>query len=578
MAIAEKEYSKKDLGQYFTPKVVADFTLEMARNIAGPKLDKCARVVDPACGAGAFLLSALYEGIGNPRTIFGIDIDPSVKAQWESNGLSTALGGNLHIQNGLYDSDDGRISEKLSMRKFDLVVGNPPYGGIGVRGVQEDKKLLQTLKTYELWRPLNNHNDNNQESLFAPDIWNRIKRLTRKEVERLERFPIEVLFLERFVRLARDGGVIAIIIPDGILANTKFNYVRNWLVERCQVYAIVALPRGTFRRTGTTAKTSLLFLKKDAQGTTRGTGVFMAQLKDGFDGGTPTKADFSAILAAFKDKDKIYAHKSPVMWRTTTTDDLWDNRWDAEYWDPSFTEPIRKLEKRFGKLITIGETKPYITYGAIITKRAPRIKTEGVLYINPPNFTFAGFDIKAFNYIAPNSDWNAQKSRLKKYDVLIVRAGVGCAGRVELFDLDAPGNVGCYVDIVRQNEINPYYLTIFLKSKFGALQFSRLKCGVATLNINFEEIKSIKLPELSEKAVLKIEKFYRRILKSHYELNSVEREEIVKLIIKGETEKEAEKEICEKPEYVKRKKSIINDMKNLMQRFEGYLESKIQDI
>jgi len=36
---------------------------------------------------------------------------------------------------------------------------------------------------------------------------------------------VEVLFLERFIRLARSGGVVGIIIPDGILANTNYEYV-----------------------------------------------------------------------------------------------------------------------------------------------------------------------------------------------------------------------------------------------------------------------------------------------------------------------------------------------------------------
>lgn len=302
MRVSTRELTKKDLGQYFTPAEVVDFTLEMAREIGGPSLNKGARVLDPACGAGAFLLSALDKGIGSPAIIFGIDIDSKVRDEWELNGLAENLGRNLYIQNGLYDPYDNRVSEKLPLRQFDLVVGNPPYGGFGVREVEKDKRLFKSLKTYELWRLGTRPNDD-QDSLFDVDVLERLRRLTPKEVERLERFPIEVLFLERFIRLAKAGGVIAIVIPDGILANVKFDYVRDWVAERCHVVAVVSLPRGTFRGAGTTAKTSILFLRKKGAKARAAKHVFMARVELGPDVETGEERilsrELDAVLDAF---------------------------------------------------------------------------------------------------------------------------------------------------------------------------------------------------------------------------------------------------------------------------------------
>ncbi len=571
--------TKKELGQYFTPKPVVDFAVEMARAIGGSRLGKGARVIDPACGAGAFLEAALKKGIGSPATIFGLDIDPKIKDVWERNGLGRALNGNLYVHNGLYDPGDRRISEKLPLRQFDLVIGNPPYGGVGVRGVEKDPRLLQALKTFELWAgpKAGKAEAEGQENLFAAAVMKKIRRLTPAEVVRLERFPVEVLFVERFVRLAKPGGVIAIVVPDGILANSQFTYVRAWLQERCHVVAIVSLPRGTFRGTGTSAKTSLLFLRKKGEGVRGNKRVFMAQLREGDKNGPPKEKDLNRVVEEYGNEFDGVGHNSPVFWKSTTTDDLWNNRWDAEYWDPAFTGPIKELKKRFKKMMTLGDTKPYMTYGAIITGRKPIEKEKGILYINPPNFVRTGLDVKLGNFIGEKSDWNEEKSRLEKYDVLIVRAGVGCAGRAEVYNLDLPANVGCYVDILRQDKINPYYLTLFLKSKYGDLQFKRLKCGVGPLNVSFSEIKSIRIPVLDSEVIRKVASGYSRVLNMHYKAIFIKTDKIRSFLKTGKQLKEAEGLAKEDTEYKKLIAQAEKGLDNLLIGFESYLDGRTKE-
>ena len=72
---------------------------------------------------------------------------------------------------------------------------------------------------------------------------------------------IEVLFIERFIQLCKQDGWIAIIIPDGILANSNMHYVREFIADNTKVEAIISLPRDAFKHVGTSAKTSILFLK-----------------------------------------------------------------------------------------------------------------------------------------------------------------------------------------------------------------------------------------------------------------------------------------------------------------------------
>ena len=74
------------------------------------------------------------------------------------------------------------------------------------------------------------------------------------------------MFLERFVELCRPGGHVAIVLPEGVVANRRLQFVRDWLQARCQILGVVSLPRGTFRRSGTAAVTATLLLRRRAEG------------------------------------------------------------------------------------------------------------------------------------------------------------------------------------------------------------------------------------------------------------------------------------------------------------------------
>lgn len=98
-----------------------------------------------------------------------------------------------------------RMESPLPENYFDAVVGNPPFSA--KYGRVKDETILAN---YELG-------------------------------SRLKSQAIEVLFLERFIQLTKDGGVIGIIIPDGVLLNVNYKYLREFLLRTCKVLAIVSL-------------------------------------------------------------------------------------------------------------------------------------------------------------------------------------------------------------------------------------------------------------------------------------------------------------------------------------------------
>jgi type I restriction-modification system DNA methylase subunit len=84
----------------------------------------------------------------------------------------------------------------------------------------------------------------------------------RSTIQRLASTAIEVYFVERFVQLAKPGGMIAIIVPESILASDQLGALRAWLMEHLWLLAVVTLPQKVFTGVGANAKTGILFARR----------------------------------------------------------------------------------------------------------------------------------------------------------------------------------------------------------------------------------------------------------------------------------------------------------------------------
>src|SRR5438093_7794816 len=67
------------------------------------------------------------------------------------------------------------------------------------------------------------------------------------------------MFTERFVRLAKPGGLIGVIVPESIVASDRLAPFRIWLLGKMDLLASVSLPQKTFTGVGANAKTSIVF-------------------------------------------------------------------------------------------------------------------------------------------------------------------------------------------------------------------------------------------------------------------------------------------------------------------------------
>ncbi len=128
---------------------------------------------------------------------------------------------------------------------FDVLLTNPPFAG--------ELKDQGLLRQYE------------------------IGKKNGKLVNKIER---HILFIERALSFIRPGGRIAIVLPQGVFNNTNMENIRQWLIGKARILAVVGLHGNTFKpHTGT--KTSVLFLQKWEKEPLPDYPIFMAVSKKG---------------------------------------------------------------------------------------------------------------------------------------------------------------------------------------------------------------------------------------------------------------------------------------------------------
>lgn len=151
------EASRKARGVVYTPGYVVEAIV--ARTIGA--LDGTPRVVDPACGAGAFLLGAyrsLVARVGAARRVevlrncvHGVDIDAgAVEVARLSLLLAALIGGELAALpdlGGTIRCEHALLGSSLEARSFGAVIGNPPYVRIQRIGHAEADLLFKNYRT-----------------------------------------------------------------------------------------------------------------------------------------------------------------------------------------------------------------------------------------------------------------------------------------------------------------------------------------------------------------------------------------------------------------------------------------------
>ncbi len=229
-------------GQFRTPRHIIKLMADLVRPQLGHK------IADPACGTGGFLLGA-YQYIvtqlainagtqdlvpdedGFVRTSVAAAYDARRQAilqeslyGYDIDGTMVRLGLMNLMMHGIdaphIDYKDTLSKSYTQESEYDIVMANPPFTGSIDKGDINENLQLGTTKT-------------------------------------------ELLFVENIYRLLKKGGTACVIVPQGVLFGSggAFKSLRQLLVERCDLKAVIAMPSGVFKPYAGVSTAILLFTK-----------------------------------------------------------------------------------------------------------------------------------------------------------------------------------------------------------------------------------------------------------------------------------------------------------------------------
>ncbi|MBP7736081.1 MAG: N-6 DNA methylase [Spirochaetes bacterium] len=191
-----REGDKARSGSYYTPDSIVD---EIAESVPGRR----AKILDPCCGTGQFLL-AFADKTGDPRSLHGCDIDGLAVRIARINLMLRFPDGDFEPR--IYRGDymlDGRFG-RGSLGGFDMIATNPPWG------LHYSSAELGALKK------------------LYPDI------------RSLESFSY---ILRRSIDLLKEGGRISFILPESLLHVKTHRDIRTCILKHTRIERIELLGR-----------------------------------------------------------------------------------------------------------------------------------------------------------------------------------------------------------------------------------------------------------------------------------------------------------------------------------------------
>jgi type I restriction enzyme M protein len=215
--------SAGNAGEFYTPRALTRFIV----NRVDPKLGEI--VLDPACGTGGFLTCAIDHKRANyVKTKEDEEVLVKSIRGVEKKALPHMLAVTNMILHGVDTPTNIKHDNTLARPYKDygnadrvhVIVTNPPFGGMEEDGIENNFPAhLRTRETADL-------------------------------------------FVALIIKLLKEGGRAAVVLPDGFLFGEGMKTrLKQSLLEECNLHTIVRLPNGVFNPY-TGIKTNLLFFTK----------------------------------------------------------------------------------------------------------------------------------------------------------------------------------------------------------------------------------------------------------------------------------------------------------------------------
>lgn len=460
-----------DKGQFFTPKSLVQCMIK----VMDPKDGEI--IMDPACGTGGFLTeSFIYQYEGKKKKCkslyIGIDKDKDMSdLSMAVTEIITNGNAKIYNQNSLemvYDTD---VNDSL-LGSVDVILTNPPFGSkIGIT----DKELLKHYDFGYSWTYSKKDN-----------TWYKMNTLVKSQ-------DPQVLFIELCIKLLKEGGRMAIVLPEGVFGNKSQGYIWAYLKQHGNIIAMIDCPRNTFQPS-TDTKTNVLFFEK---GEKKRKKVKIAVAKNcGHDRrGRTTNSKNQPLPDDFVSIGEEYKKANSAWWKKINLRGV--------YFVPRYFENDTLLHqyRESEKFVSIGELveNGYLSihsghevgseaYG---TGNIPFIRTSDLI-----NFELASDPTNAVSEEIYQQ--YAKQQNLKEGDVLFIADGRYRIGKTAIIN---KYNIKCiiqsHIDIFSLSEdapIKPYEFIYMMNSPIVQEQIRNLVFIQSTLGTLGNRIKEIQIP------------------------------------------------------------------------------------
>lgn len=470
--IIDRSY-RESRGQFFTPDPVVNFIVKMI----DPKLGEFG--CDPASGTGGFLFKAIEHITDNegfyPENLENIHFYDISKSMIKFVAMRmmfefTELNPKYFVKNSIIEDFD---------YSYDYVLSNPPFG---THGKIKDQSVLSKYF-------LANSNTGKKINSQVPDI----------------------LFVEKIVRILKDNGRAAVILPDGDFENPSLEYFRKYLVENVKIEAVVSLPDGTFLPYGTGVKSSILFFSKKKPDESYS--VFYGKIsKLGYSFSKHSKTvynssgeideDYTSILQAYKSKN--YSDKAFLV----NISEIIKNNYilSENFYSPIYKRNIEKIKKgkylRLKDLVEFNYTKEKID------------KESQYEYIEIADINSFSSEIINSSTLMGEDLPSRASYRVRKDDILVATSGnsIGTKKHSKAIVTDTFVDSICTngFTVMTSKGISNYFLLYFFNSDDFLNQVLKYKYGTAIPCIGRKDFENILVPIPNDSTMKKIIETFER--------------------------------------------------------------------
>jgi type I restriction enzyme M protein len=501
-----------ELGQFFTPRQIADFMVQLL----DPQLDH--KVIDPACGSGGFLILVikhikqkikeqspnLDENQVNQlikdfalNNIFGTDINERMTRVAKMNMIMHGDGhsGIFNI-NGLFTvaTDPEAAVRNIKPNTCKRAFSNPPFAGY--------EKDPEILRTFDLGKRKGN--------------------------------PIsvtkEILFIERIIKLLDEGGKAGLVLPQGVFSDKKLKYVRDYIKKYTKILALIALPIWAFRPSGTGVRGSLLFFEKTVK-PPEDYSIFVRKVdKIGYDStGNPDETELPQVLKEYtEDKEEhliLFSELDSCFGYTKT------GRIDPLFFVKESREKLATFAGSKFQLKTLEEVATFVRE-RYNTKKEP---DEEFLYVEVNNVNVRTGQIK--RQMRKGKDITQGTLVVHEGDIIFSRRWPDRGAITVIskeFDNALVVSEFSVLRIIDEKEINKQYLLNLIRTRQFLDMIDVYSTGEMSHRISEEDLKQVKIPvpppEVQDRLLEEMERYQKEAVDLKQKAHGLEKQAQDKLI------------------------------------------------